>query len=75
MSIHRSNKIAGESPLKFKDNILIFFKNIQEAMENPYQFQPFHQAIREPFDFYKWYAMIKSSLLFYGIQPFLYQGQ
>ena len=29
-------------------------KNVQEAMESPLQFEPFHKAVREPFDFCKW---------------------
>eukprot|EP01035_Chromulina_nebulosa_P025419 gene25419-33175_t len=49
-----SNIDAAEPPLRYKENIVNFFKNVQYAIESPYQFQPFHQAIRSPFDYYSW---------------------
>ena len=49
-----SNLEANESPEKFKENVLTFLKTVQQAMKDPYQFQPFHTAIRDPFDYYKW---------------------
>lgn len=51
----RSNIDAAEPPLRYKENIVNFFKNVQYAIESPYQFQPFHQAIRSPFDYYSWF--------------------
>lgn len=45
---------ANETPDKFKYNLLTLLKLVQEALQNPYQFQPFHTAIREPLDYYKW---------------------
>ena len=51
----RSNIDAAEPPLRYKENIVNFFKNVQYAIESPYKFQPFHQAIRSPFDYYSWF--------------------
>lgn len=49
-----SNIEAGEDPEVFKKNVMVFLKGVQEAVTNPYQFSPYHQAVRTPFDFYQW---------------------
>jgi len=49
-----SNLQANEPPESFQNNIFTFLKTIQHAMKEPYQFSPFHEAIREPFDYYQW---------------------
>ncbi len=44
---------AKKSSNEFKSNIQLFLKLISEAMANPYQFQPFHKALRGPkIDYY-----------------------
>ena len=49
-----SNFQAKAEPQHFKENVMTLLKSVDEAIKNPYQFQPFHQALREPFDYYKW---------------------
>lgn len=49
-----SNLQAEETPEAFQNNIFTFLKTIQHAMKEPYQFNAFHEAIREPFDYYNW---------------------
>lgn len=53
-----SNLKANEPADRFKDNIFTFLKSVQIAMKEPYQFEPFHQAIRAPFDYYKWFVSV-----------------
>eukprot|EP01035_Chromulina_nebulosa_P019310 gene19310-25171_t len=49
-----SNVEAHSAPEVFASNVMTFLKSVQTALVNPYQFKPFHSAIREPFDYYKW---------------------
>ena len=49
-----SNEIDGTSPDIFMDNVGTLIKTVEQALKDPYKFEPFHKAIREPFDFYKW---------------------
>jgi hypothetical protein len=51
-----SNLQANQPAESFKDNVFTFLKTVQVALKEPYQFQPFHQAIRAPFDYYRWYV-------------------
>jgi len=44
---------ANKSSNEFKSNIQLFLTLINQAMTNPYQFQPFHKALRGPkIDYY-----------------------
>jgi glycerol-3-phosphate O-acyltransferase len=46
---------AGLSPDNFKYQVQSLLKFVQEAMENPFKFEPgMHYSIRQPFDYYKW---------------------
>jgi hypothetical protein len=46
--------MAKQTPEQFKTNIFTFLKLITDAYKSPYQFKPFHQALRQPFDLYAW---------------------
>lgn len=43
---------SNETPENFKKNIFSFLKYVQDAISQPYKFQPFHQAITSPIDYY-----------------------
>ena len=46
---------AGLSPDTFKYQVQSLLKFVQDAMENPFKFEPgMHHSIRQPFDYYKW---------------------
>ena len=49
-----SNQIDGTSPDVFKNNVGTIIKSVEQALADPYKFEPLHKAIREPFDFYQW---------------------
>lgn len=43
------------TPDIFKYQVTSFLKFVQDAMENPFKFEPgLHRSIRQPFDYYKW---------------------
>jgi hypothetical protein len=50
----QSNLEAKQDPISFKNNVVQFLLSVKEATENPYQFSPFHKAVRKPFDYYTW---------------------
>lgn len=47
LSLHRI------SIAPYKHLLLDFIKLVQEQVQNPYSFQPYHQQIRTPYDYYK----------------------
>eukprot|EP01041_Mallomonas_annulata_P002074 gene2074-4051_t len=49
-----SATISNEDPERYQKNVITFVKSVQQGLENPYKFAPFHKAIREPFDYYQW---------------------
>lgn len=68
-----SNLLANEPPERFKENVFTFLKSVQQALKDPYKFDPFHQAIREPFDYYKWcVATSRASLNYLILSQFNY---
>eukprot|EP01031_Cornospumella_fuschlensis_P031849 gene31849-38510_t len=50
----RSSQEAGQDPQAFQKVILTFISSVQSALKQPYQFSPYHPAIRSPFDYYTW---------------------
>ncbi len=45
---------AEETPERYQYYVTTLLKFVQESLNSPYKFKPFHKAIREPFDYYEW---------------------
>ena len=45
---------SNESPEQYQYFVSSLLKFVLEAIDDPYMFESYHQAIREPFDYYKW---------------------
>ena len=45
---------ANEAPERYQYFVTTLLKFVQESLNSPYKFKPFHTAIREPFDYYEW---------------------
>jgi glycerol-3-phosphate O-acyltransferase len=43
---------AGKDTDKYEGLLTQLFKKVLEQFKNPYNFEPYHKAIREPFDYY-----------------------
>ncbi|RYY84654.1 hypothetical protein EON63_08790 [archaeon] len=50
----RSSMVAGQDPQAFQQNIQTFLTSVQASIKQPYQFSPYHPAVRAPFDYYAW---------------------
>lgn len=53
---YRSGREANVPIGEVQHIVMTFVNGVQEAVNNPYKFSPFHKAIRAPFDYYKWYG-------------------
>merc|ERR1712113_1296827 len=44
--------MAGRDMDLYEERLTLLMKKVLETVKTPYEFEPFHQAIREPFDYY-----------------------
>jgi len=44
--------MAGEDTDKYEELLSVLMKKITACVKEPYEFEPYHEAIREPFDYY-----------------------
>lgn len=50
----RSSMEAGQDAQTFQHNIQTFITSVQSSIKQPYQFSPYHPAVRAPVDYYTW---------------------
>lgn len=54
---------AGYSSEEFTRIIGSLLKNVGANMKKPFEFPPFHRAMREPFDYYRWAQSFMNTLI------------